>query len=161
MDSSLFFFLLLSTIRALFPLICNRYPFGLLVKFKLWNLAIFNIPIVFQRLSGKSPTLVCFFCCKEVDPHWPRNRARPRAVGKYETCPILLAILWTSERDLVQHQCFAIYSPEGQICQKDTNPRIKRTRRNISACKPPIPLWRVLYKEVSSSRAGKNLSENA
>ena len=27
-----------------------------------------------------------FFCfCKELDPHQPRNRARPRAVGEYET----------------------------------------------------------------------------
>ena len=31
-------------------------------------------------------TYVCFCFCKDVDPHYPRNRARPRAVGENETC---------------------------------------------------------------------------
>ena len=55
--SSLFSFFLLSTINFSHNFgVCNRYPFGLLVKFKLWNLTIFEISIVFQRLSGK----LCF-----------------------------------------------------------------------------------------------------
>ena len=51
--SSLFSFLLLSTITFTHNfVVCNRYPFGLLVKFKLWNLTVFKISIVFQRLSA-------------------------------------------------------------------------------------------------------------
>ena len=40
---------------------CNRCPFGLLVKFKLWNLTSFKFSIVFQRLSGKLPMFVFVF----------------------------------------------------------------------------------------------------
>ena len=51
--SSLFSFLLLSTITFThYFVVCNRYPFGLLVKLKLWNLTVFKISIVFQRLSA-------------------------------------------------------------------------------------------------------------
>ena len=57
-----FFFLLLSTISLSHNfVVCNRYPFGLLVKFKLWNLTVFKISIVFQLLRGKLPMFVFVF----------------------------------------------------------------------------------------------------
>ena len=60
-----FSFLLLSTISFSHNfVVCNRYPFGLLVKFKLWNLTIFKISIVFQRLSGRLPMFVFVFAKK-------------------------------------------------------------------------------------------------
>ena len=59
--SSLFSFLLLSTITFThYFVVCNRYPIGLLIKFKLWNFTIFEISIVFQRLSAN----FCF--CKQT-----------------------------------------------------------------------------------------------
>ena len=39
---------------------------------------------------------VCFCFCKEVDPHKPRNHARPRSVGEYETC--LLSVSFSACR---------------------------------------------------------------
>ena len=65
MASSLFSFLLLSTINFSHNFgVCNWCPSGLLVKFKLWNLTIFEISIVFQRLSGKLPLFVFVFAQK-------------------------------------------------------------------------------------------------
>ena len=49
--------------------VCNRYPFGLLVKFRLWNLTSFKISIVFQRLSGKLPMFVFVFA-KKLKRSW-------------------------------------------------------------------------------------------
>lgn len=55
----------------------NRFPFGLLVKFKLWSLAIFEISIIFQRLSCDlmmvSWATLASQSCWEV--------SRPKAVG--------------------------------------------------------------------------------
>ena len=42
----------------------NRYPFSVLVKFELWNLIIFMICVVFQRLSRNLPMFVFVFVKK-------------------------------------------------------------------------------------------------
>ena len=51
------------------------YPFTLLVKFKLWNLIIFMLSIVFQQLS-RNFAHVCFCFRQEVDEHHPRHHTK-------------------------------------------------------------------------------------
>ena len=63
----------------------NRYPFSLLVKYELWNLFIFMICIVFQRLSHNLPMFVFVFV-KKLTRISLAIMLVPGFVGEYETC---------------------------------------------------------------------------
>ena len=63
-----------------------------LVKFELWNLTVFMISIVFQRLSRNFLMIVCILTRISLADH----TKCPRAVGEYEVC--LLSVMMRSVR---------------------------------------------------------------
>ena len=88
----IFFFFISLLARPDLPTVLFFETEPALVKFELWNLTVFMISIVFQRLSRNFLMIVCILTRISLADH----AKCPRAVGEYEVC--LLSVIMRSVR---------------------------------------------------------------